>query len=232
MYKRTILCFANSWKTGGTCVAGKELLGTGVGGWIRPVSSRPTQEIAVPERRYKDGTLADVLHVIEVPLLSHSPLLHQTENHVIDASRPWRKSGSVTWAQVQASLDNVAGALWLNGHSTIHGRNDKIPLSSLAGVVDSLRLVGVTDLTLHVALEPGWQGAPPKRKVRGSFSLNGHHYRLAVTDPLVTDIYRNKEHGDYPIGTATLCVSLSQPEYGHAFKLIASVFTAHRCGGV
>lgn len=229
MYRKTILCLANSWKTGGTCVAGKELIGTTVGYWIRPVSSRATHEISGAERQYPDRTFADVLHVIQIPLRAHTPLGHQTENHVIESPQPWNKSGNVDWGQIQAAVDPVAGHLWLNGHSTIHGLNDKIPSALLAGITDSLKLVNVSDLTLHVALEPGWQNAPPKRKVRGSFSLNGHHYRLAVTDRLVTDTYRPQPLGDYPIGPATLCISLSAPEYGHGFKLIATVLTAARC---
>jgi len=228
MYKKTILCFANSWKKGGTCVAGKEVSGASIGGWIRPISSRSTHEIAPSERRYVDGTLADVLDVIELPLRTHRPAMHQVENHVIEATE-WRKAGSVNWKQIQAAVDQVPGALWLNGHSTNHGENDKIPEGLLAGVSDSLKLVNVPDLTLQVALEPGWQGAPPKRRVRGSFTLNGHRYQLAVTDPLVGSIYQNRL-GNHPIGAATLCVSLSAPEYGHGFKLIAAVFTPLRCG--
>src|SRR2546421_12398920 len=140
MYKKTFLCFANSWKKGGTCVAGKELLGANIGGWIRPVSNRATHEIAPIERRYQAGTLADVLDAIEVSLHSHCPLAHQTENHIIDSTRPWKKSGSVTWSQVQASVDAVPGPLWLNGHSTTHGANDKVPKILLAGLADSLKL--------------------------------------------------------------------------------------------
>jgi hypothetical protein len=232
MYRKAILCFANSWKTGGTCVAGKELSHNTVGGWIRPISHRPTHEIAPSERRYPDGTFADVLHVMEVPLRSHNPSMHQTENHLIDSQHPWRKNGIVTWQQIQASLDAVPGVLWLNGHSTQHGNNDKIPALLLPAITDSLKLVAVPDLTLHVALEPGWRGEPPKRKVRGSFTLSGHHYRLAVTDPLLTNIYRGNPIGSYPIGAATLCISLAEPIHGYAFKLIAAVFTPHRCGEV
>src|SRR6266853_2130411 len=119
MYRKTILCLANSWKTGGTCVAGKELAGAKVGNWIRPVSARPTHEIASSERRYQDGTLADVRELIELTLQKHEVLMHQTENHVIDTSHPWRRAGVATWAQIQAVVDAVDGPLWLNGHSTI-----------------------------------------------------------------------------------------------------------------
>jgi putative nucleic acid modification protein with dual OB domain len=229
MYRKTILCLANSWKTGGRCVAGKEFTGAKAGDWIRPVSPRPTHEIAPSERRYQDGTLAEVREIIEIPLQEHDVLGHQTENHVIDTNHPWRRAGVATWEQIHTLADAVDGPLWLNEHSTIQGLNDKIPEQLLTAITDSLKLVNVTDLVLRVALEPGWNDKPAKKKVRGSFTLNGEGYRLAVTDPLVTGLYGDKPAGNYPIGEATLCVSLSAPEYGHAFKLIATVLTAYRC---
>jgi hypothetical protein len=172
------------------------------------------------------------LDVIEIPLHNHSPLTHQTENYVIDSSQSWRRVGIVTWNQVQASVDAVLGELWLNGHSTFYGNNDKVPKIFLSGIADSLKLVRVQNFTLRVAYEPGYQGAQGAVKVRGSFTLNGHHYRLSVTDPFVTGTYLQRPQGDYPIGSATLCISLSEPIHGHAFKLIAAVFTAHRCNGI
>jgi hypothetical protein len=219
MYKKVILCLANSWKRGGSCVAGKVLLNLAIGEWVRPISNRSTHEISDPEPRYQDGTLANVLDLIEVSLRTHTRSLHQTENHVIDSGQRWRKSGRGTWTQVQAALDAVPGALWLNGYSTNAGKNDKVPEDLLAQLGDSLKLLGVPDLTLHVAHEPGWQGAPGKRKVRGSFTLNGQNYHLAVTDPLVSSIYLQKTDGDYAIGAATLCISLSEPIDCRALRL-------------
>jgi hypothetical protein len=230
MYTTTILCFANSWKRSGTCVAGRVLLETlEIGGWMRPISSRPTHAISLAERRYADGSYADVLDLIEIRLTSHVPTMHQTENHLIDPSAEWRKIGAVTWGQVQVSLDTIPAALWVNGYSTAHGINDKVPLALLPGISDSLKLLSVPDFTVRVAYEPGYQGAPGRRRVRASFTLNGLTYRLAVTDPLVAQIYLNKPDGDYAIGPATLCLSLSEPEFGYAFKLVATVLTAHRC---
>jgi hypothetical protein len=52
-----------------------------------------------------------------------------------------------------------------------HGIEDKVQESSLDGIPDSLKLIEVSDLSLRVAFEPGWQGRPGSRKVRGSFNL-------------------------------------------------------------
>jgi Dual OB-containing domain len=136
----------------------------------------------------------------------------------------------VSWTQVQASVDTVAGPLWIDGFSTTYGVNDKIPELLLPGIANSLKLVNVADLTVHVAMEPGYRGAPGRRRVRGSFTLNGHPYRLAVTDQPAANFYLQQGDGSYPVGAATLCISLSEPEYGHAYKLVASVLTPYRCG--
>jgi len=230
MYTRTILCLANSKKIGGTCVAGKKLAGKEIGAWIRPVSERATHEISELDRRYQDGTTADVFDVVEIVFRRRTGTRHQSENHLIDAEKFWRKKGTATWKQIQNSLDNVSGPLWLNGYSTRRGIDDKVPESRLDEIPDSLRLVKVSDLSLKVAYEPGWQGKPGTRKVRGSFTLNHQQYRLAVTDPPVESEYLAGPDGDFTIGAAILCLSLSEPIHGYAYKLIATVITKERFG--
>jgi hypothetical protein len=89
-------CLANSFKKGGTCIAGKEVLGGGYGGWIRPVSARPTAEVLPAECSYGRNEFPKVLDIINVPLLAAAPRTHQTENHVIDTSRRWVKVGELS----------------------------------------------------------------------------------------------------------------------------------------
>jgi len=54
-YTKTILCLANSRKTSGRCIAGKEWNNGNPGSWFRPVSSRATHEISEEERRFQSG---------------------------------------------------------------------------------------------------------------------------------------------------------------------------------
>jgi hypothetical protein len=192
------------------------------------VSNRPTHEISELELRYSEGGLAEPFDIIEIALLRHVSARHQTENQLIAPHTPWEKRGTGSWKQVQAAIDSFSGPLWLNGCSTFHGLEDKVPEANLDEIPDSLKLIEVSDLTVKVAYEPGWQGRPGSRKVRGRFTYNRCQYLLAVTDPHVETPYLAGPDGDYSIGSAILCLSLSEPIYGFAFKLIATVITKDR----
>ena len=65
-YVKRIVCLANSRKMSGRCIAGLEIEGDQVGGWIRPVSNRSTEEISLFEQRFEDGSEPDLLDIVEV----------------------------------------------------------------------------------------------------------------------------------------------------------------------
>lgn len=230
MYTRRILCLANSKKPpSGRCIAGKAMAHNQTGEWIRPVSDRPGHEISEDERRYEDGTTAQLLDIVDIHFLKSAPALHQTENRLIAGDYYWSKAGVANWRQVQGAVDDVPAALWLNGVSTQHGQNDKVPESELAGLEDSLKLVAVARLTLNVALEAGFEGRPGRRRVRAAFDVNGQPYVLSVTDPVIEREYLAKADGSYRLRSAILCISLAEPFYGYAFKVVAAVITQSRC---
>lgn len=228
MYMKRMLCLASSTKKHekgeGRCLAGREVLAGGFGSWIRPVSIRSSREVCESERQCQDGTPAQVLDVVTVPLLRPQPEHHQIENHVIDAGHRWLRHGKGTWRDVQAALDTPPGPLWINGYSTYNGQNDHVP-ESLAGTLRrSLYLISPDAVYLIVKTERAFNTLP-KRRVRASFSLNGVDYTLVVTDPVVTGKYIRGKEGEFCIENAALCISLGEAFNGNAYKLVATVIT-------
>ena len=232
MYERTIICLANSTKPpSGRCIAGKELDGPRAGQWLRPVSSRPTREVSEEERRYETGEKAQLLDIITVPLNSHSPLGHQTENHILADDYYWAKEGIATLNQVNALIDPYDANFWMQAESTYHGFNDKISEPVAAGITSSLKLIAVTDLKIHVQTEEGFEGRQPRRRARAEFGYHNQTYKFSLTDPEVGEHYLRQTNGTYPIGNATLCISLVETWNGYAFRVVASVLYPSRFGG-
>ena len=154
-YTKTIVCLANSRKPpSGRCIAGKEVLENGYGGWIRPISARQTAEVSEEERHYKNGQDPRILDIIKVPMIGPAPSLHQTENHIIDDRYYWRKTGALSWTDLTYLLDNP-DTLWPNGGSTFYGRNDRVKIEVAAKLKESLLLIKPEALTVGVQMEGG-----------------------------------------------------------------------------
>ena len=134
---KRIVCLANSRKLHGRCIAGREWRGGGAGPWIRPVSARDGQEVSEYERQYEDGSDPRVLDVVDVPVLEPRPQGYQTENWLLDPRRYWEKAGRLSPLDL-APLRDPDGPLWIDGHHTWNGRNDKIPLEAAGSVTGSV----------------------------------------------------------------------------------------------
>ncbi len=224
-YEKHIVCLANSRKTSGRCIAGKELTDNGIGPWIRPVSIRPTREISELDRRYENGQRARVLDIIKIPMIEPVPHLNHSEDHLIDDDEYWEKTGEAGWDIIQTMLEPNNGPLWCNGGSTYHGANDKIREDVASELDSSLMLVRPSDLNILVRVESGFEGRPGKRTARASFSVACEQYILKITDPEAETEYLGREKGTYSVDDAIICVSLSEAWNGHVFKLVAAIFT-------
>lgn len=224
---KRIVCLANSRKLSGRCIAGRELAGgEAAGPWIRPVSTRPNQEVSEHERQYEDGSDPQVLDIVSVPVLAPKPDKWQTENWALDAGRYWRKLGRFSWFDLPRLLDPPE-PLWIDGHRTYNGVNDKVPKELLNRISSSLRLVHLERLRLRV-FAPGEAFGNSKRRVQARFSHAGSKYGIWVTDPAYEKRYLSKLDGDYKIGECYLTVSLGEPYGGSCYKLAAAVIEERR----
>ena len=220
-YVKRIVCLANSYKPpDGRCFADREVLGNGFGGWIRPVSPRPTAEVAFSEYRYENNLSPRLLDILDIPLLNPDPRHHQTENHVIDAGR-WVKVGELPFQALEQLRDRPA-ALWINNDRTKgDGYFDCISHAEAFALRDSLLLIKPDNLNVKVGRHY-WTG---KKTYRAAFDYNGTHHNLSVTDPIARDAFVGKEEGGYPLTDVYLCVSLTEP-YEHddrCHKLVAAI---------
>ena len=226
-YSKKIVCLANSKKNGGRCVAGKELLSTGIGGWIRPISTRDSAEINMSERQYKGRTEPELLDIIAIHLLRPAPKHHQLENHLIDSSHLWRKEERLAWNQVPDLLD-APPTLWSNGHSTIAGINDRVPEAESGRFQNSLLLIQPEDLIFQV--ESSASLFPEQKKsIRAKFQYRGTSYGLKVTDLAVQNAFATSQSGFHKVAVdCYFCVSLAEAHTdGYCYKLIAAVLTKH-----
>lgn len=224
---KKIVCLANSRKHSGRCVAGKEVLVKGYGDWIRPVSARPSAEISEEEERYEDGTTADVLDVIKIPVIGATPTLHQSENCVIDADYYWVKKGQISWPDLKQLVDQPK-PLWINNDSTYYGLNDRVKVELAAKLKNSLMLIEPEDLTIKVLTE-GKEFGNPRRRVRAEFTHVGTKYSLIVTDPVAEKALLAKPNADYKMKNTYLCISLGEAHNdGSCYKLVATVLSKNK----
>ena len=223
-YGKTIVCFANSRKTSGRCIAGKEWHAGTPAEWVRPVSTRASHEISEEERRYEDGRDPQLLDIVLVPCESHQPLSHQRENHIIDPGYYWVPKGALAWKDISVWLDQPA-TLWGTGQSSYTGLNNRVAIEHEDG--SSLYLIAVDHLRLMIGRKaPEYPDS--KRGVRGEFSYRGTTYRMDVTDPAIERKYLGQSDGQYDIAKPVLCVSLGDSYQGYFYKLIAGVLHAER----
>jgi hypothetical protein len=223
-YTKTIVCFANSRKLNGRCVAGREWDGNKFGAWIRPISSAEKGEL-YGERYYESGDDPQLLDVIEVPLLNPQPSTYQSENHVVDAKKRWRRVDALNASQVIGAVEEIKGPLWLDGSSTGNGENDTVAQDAAAGLPNSLVLMRPERLMMTIDTE-GAAFGNARRRVRGNFTLNGRNYVLAVTDPRVERELKKEEDGSSrELKNPALCISLSEifEKQNACYKLIAGV---------
>ncbi len=225
VYTRKIVCLANSRKLEGYCFAGKEVLGKKFGKWIRPVSARDDEEISKTEQTFSDDSQPKLLDIVSIPMLKPQRMRHQQENHLIDDSQRWKRTGRVKKYALPELLDDTPGEIWINAG----GKNDRIPVAAVRKLKGSLLLIKPESLTIIVQRTQLYkEGYLPQ--VRAVFGHNKHSYNLAVTDLIAEEKYRQKSRDyripEHPVAVDNvyLCVSLAEKEFqGNFYKLVAAI---------
>lgn len=210
MQTKRIVVLANSRKHAGRCVAGREIVGDGYAGWVRPVSARPGEEIDDRDSNYRDGQALHVLDVVDVPLLRPKPHAGQSENWLISDDDYWIKVGTANWDQARALAESPP-TLWRNGVSTYAGNNDELSAAEHAkDGKPSIYLIHVKSVEIHI-LDPGKAFGNPKRRVQARFNFNGYDYWIWVTDQSITSLYLAGKADVTKLGECLVTVSLAEP---------------------
>ncbi|NBB11241.1 hypothetical protein [Pseudomonas sp. SLFW] len=218
-YKKTFLCLACSRKPEGRCVAGKEWSNGSFGGWIRPVTPGEDSAITNEQRKYANDYYAVVLDYVEAQFTGQQTDGFQAENHFILQPSKWR-CASKAQKSILAQLADTPKQLWSNECSdSSNGTNDRVLEATLTTHCESLFLIKVNDLAVHIEELEG-----KKPKVRGEFLYNGESYKFRITDPKFEQKFETHKAGVYESKIDYLTISLGEAFEGYAYKLIAAVF--------
>lgn len=233
---KQILVLAKSYKTGGYCVGGLELVVESDGqryitkNWIRPVT--------IAENGEHKGCLPhsicsefNVFDVIELDLIPADPIFGQPENYLIQDLRIQK----VDCLEVIDCLRHFEKHNLMPWHDTRTVRDDQISSEALAAESPycSLMLIQPENLVFTLTLDLNF-----KRKLYASFTYQGKAYqRIPVTEPALLKLFKNQ----YPLATGSsydlvlrnadaywLTLSLTPEFLGHHYMLVAGVLD--HCG--
>ena len=219
LIEKHLIILANSRKLNGRCVAGKEIYGGQIGEWIRPVGINGHGELSLRQIQCQGGSDPNLLDIVKIELIRRTPQKYQTENCLVNARVSWEMISRFPPERIAELLDEH-NQMWLNGHSSGLGRNDRIPHEiAEAKETSSLRLIRPENLSLLIT---SWDG---RKKIRVEFILGGVNYSLGCTDPVVERKLRSLDDGKYHLtgDNHSLCVSLGSPFEGYVYKLVAGI---------
>lgn len=222
--RQRLVVLANSRKRGGFCLAGKVLEENGrVSRWVRPVSHAFENGLPMSRIICSDGHPAHILDVVVQDWGPDMPTLHQCENRMMGPSTLSR-CGRVAWSDLATLADNPSSPLWLDGHSSRAGINDRVPSELLKQLPGSLKLLAINELVLSRTV--GFNGLT---KYRAEFCQGGSSYNLALTDAVAAAWLGDRR--SLELAGSYICVSLAVPfNDGFAYKVAAAVITSARAG--
>lgn len=229
MNSTRLIILAVSVKRKNYCVAGKKWHQNQDEIWLRPVgNSLPDGNDALTSReiQYNSYRIPSTLDLVDIQFLRSANHSVQSENHLIDTAFKWEKKGTYPVEKLSEILDTPATLWFVNRESTNSkmGINDCFPTNLLNGKTNSLYLILINELTIHLTHEEDFYGNNRKR-YRGSFNYNGVNYKLSITDPNIYSEYGQLQDGDYNYGKCYATISMAPLEdNGNCYKFLAALF--------
>ncbi|MFX0204361.1 MAG: hypothetical protein ACFFDT_00120 [Candidatus Hodarchaeota archaeon] len=226
MLEKTIIILSKSFKHGGNCIAGRELIedvgrsNYKVGKWIRPVSR--SGAIKGKDCIFENGRQAQLLDIVTITFLEHQPINGQPENFLIDSGYYWGKNEFDYAINLQDFIQQPE-SLWqrdifVSDYVTAESINQHPPDASLYFIKPQ-----------KLSLNLYWWG---KRRLKAIFYYENDRYELQVTDPLVWKYLDSQfpKEGEpdkritLPKGDKYyLCISLAGEWEGKHYKLVATI---------
>ena len=217
---KSIICFANSYRDGGRCFAGKDIK---TGEWVIPICSGDLHSIPRERQKLSDGTFPKLLEIIKVPIkgevseedLRKAPF--QRENWYLDEGR-WEKTCECSYDKALQLVEEPED-LWGTGEQSSAGVNDRVHRDGFGRIEQhSLFLLQLSGAEIYTK-DRSEYGNPSQ--TRASFKYKGVDYDLAVTCPETKDRYTGK----LPVKTreALVCISLAEPLGNLAYQLVAGM---------
>ncbi len=210
--KTTFVCLANSFKEGGRCIAGVEIIGNsctlinGKPKWIRPVF-QTTEHGQVPAYLVNHINLLDI---VEIDITKEVPDGYQSENVQFETN-----SIKVIGTFPLKDLSNLCE----NTTSLIFGNTDKsVSIIDIALQNNSLILINTLNYTINEVTNP-FTG---KTRLRIVFNYENNQYNLPITDIAFINNYQlnNKTFNKSSI---FLSLSLGVQLNGMHYKLVAGI---------
>jgi len=199
-----IVALAKSWRDGGICFAGKDIV---TKKWVRPV----TASGAIPKDITQNIRLGDI---VEINITTACPSLHQQENYYFSGN-VWNKVGTYSKAQLKLFLDNPS-SIWDYPGSV--GADRVLPFDiQKYGISNSLLFISAPDANIYI---------DAYNKMRCKFAYKGVNYDLKITD----EECDQKLSGNQILDDPYLCISLAGTGWVNqytgreeCFKLIAGI---------
>lgn len=208
----TLVCLANSRRSGGRCVAGITIPDHR---WVRPVNLGGAA-LSLLDTICQDGSVPQVLDVISMSLARPEPLYHQPENWIIAPGHQWRKVGRYPVAKLQEFCTG--------GSSIFNGGGDHLSEVECRSLGLTRSLLLIKPLELRFCKTFSQKG---NDQIRAYFSYGRHPYDLVVTDSVWESKYSGLSYGTYEPDEDVhfLLVSLGEKFHGYHYKLVAAVIS-------